>query len=98
MGEIIKVMGRIREHIIFTGRVQGVGFRFKTNYLAKHYGVTGWVQNNYDGTVEAQFQGREEELDRIIQSLQQDPYISIDWITRKRIALETEEHGFCVKY
>lgn len=91
-------MEMIREHFIFTGRVQGVGFRYKTNYLARHYGVTGWVRNNYDGTVEAQMQGREEVLDMIIQSLQQDEYIRIDWITRNRIEPELEERVFYVKH
>ena len=88
----------IREHLIFTGRVQGVGFRFRIRSLASHYGVTGWVRNCYDGSVEAQMQGREETIDRIIQSLQQDTYIQIDWIERKKMELEEEERGFSVKY
>ncbi len=91
-------MGIIREHLIFTGRVQGVGFRFKAQYLARHYGVTGWIQNHYDGSVEAQMQGREEELDKIIQSLQQDSYIRIDWITRNRIETESGERSFFVRH
>ncbi|EOT28691.1 hypothetical protein C805_00212 [Eubacterium sp. 14-2] len=88
----------IREHLIFTGRVQGVGFRFKAQHLARHYGVTGWIRNNYDGSVEAQMQGREEELDKIIQSLQQDSYIRIDWITRNRIETESGERSFSVRH
>ena len=88
----------IREHLIFTGRVQGVGFRFKAQHLDRHYGVTGWIRNNYDGSVEAQMQGREEELDKIIQSLQQDSYIRIDWITRNRIETESGERSFSVRH
>ena len=98
MGEIAEIMEIIREHLIFTGRVQGVGFRYKTNYLARHYGVTGWVRNNYDGSVEAQMQGREETLDMVIQGLQQDEYIRIDWITRTRLEPELEEHGFSIRH
>ncbi len=91
-------MPKIREHIIFTGRVQGVGFRYRAKYLAQHYGVTGWIRNHYDGSVEAQMQGREEDIDKIIQSLQEDTYIRIDWITRERLELEAEERRFSVKY
>ncbi len=91
-------MENIREHITFTGRVQGVGFRYRAKYLAQHYGVTGWIQNNYDGSVEAQMQGREEDIDKIIQSLQQDTYIRIDWMTRNRLELEPKERRFSVKY
>ena len=36
-----------REHILFTGYVQGVGFRYRLSHLAQHYGVTGWVRNEY---------------------------------------------------
>lgn len=98
MGEIVKIMELIREHLIFTGRVQGVGFRFRAKCLANHYGVTGWIQNNYDGSVETQMQGREECIDMIIQSLQQDDYIRIDWITRERMETNPKEQGFAVKY
>ena len=91
-------MENIREHITFTGRVQGVGFRYRAKYLAQHYGVIGWIQNNYDGSVEAQMQGREEDIDKIIQSLQQDTYIRIDWMTRNRLELEPKERRFSVKY
>ena len=50
---------KIRRHIIFEGRVQGVGFRYRALYAAKQFGVTGWVRNLYDGTVEMEVQGRE---------------------------------------
>lgn len=98
MGEAVEIMEIIREHLVFTGRVQGVGFRFRAGHLAKHYGVTGWIRNNYDGSVEAEMQGREEELDKIIQSLQQDSYIRIDWVTRDKIEIEPLEQGFSVRY
>ncbi len=43
-------------------------------------------------------QGREEELDKIIQSLQQDSYIRIDWVTRDKIEIEPLEQRFSVRY
>ncbi|MEY8391243.1 acylphosphatase [Lachnospiraceae bacterium] len=87
-----------REHVVFTGRVQGVGFRYKAGRLARHYGVSGWIKNLADGSVEAQLQGREEALDLVIQGLNQDGYIRIDWITRNPMEPEAGEQGFSVRY
>lgn len=89
---------KIRQAISFTGRVQGVGFRYKVSHLANYLGVTGWVRNEYDGSVSAQLQGLPDEIDRIIQSLNQDRYIQIDEIYRKEIPLEEDERGFRVHY
>ena len=58
-------MQKIREAISFYGRVQGVGFRYKLGYLAQMYTVTGWARNEYDGSVSAELQGLEEDIDKI---------------------------------
>ena len=81
----------------FTGRVQGVGFRYKLSYLSHAFGVTGWVRNEYDGSVSAELQGLKEELDQIIKRLGQDRYIEMDGISRKEIPVEEDEHGFDVR-
>lgn len=44
-------------HVIVTGRVQGVGFRFTVQQAAQNYGVTGWVRNKHDGSVEMEVSG-----------------------------------------
>ena len=44
---------KTREAIRFEGSVQGVGFRYRMSQLARHYDVTGWVRNEYDGSVSA---------------------------------------------
>ena len=98
MGEADRVMAVKREHFFFTGKVQGVGFRYKAGRLARHYGITGWIRNCADGSVEAQLQGREESLDLVLQGLHQDTYIRIDWITRNPMELDMGERGFSVRY
>ncbi|WP_342774177.1 acylphosphatase [Aquibacillus sediminis] len=47
----------IRIHMIVSGRVQGVGFRITTQLKASEMGVTGWVRNRSDGTVELEAEG-----------------------------------------
>lgn len=47
----------VRLFFVFTGTVQGVGFRWTTQDLARKARVSGWVRNMEDGTVEAEMQG-----------------------------------------
>ena len=89
-------MRQIREHMVFTGRVQGVGFRYKICRLARHYGVTGWARNDYDGSVEAELQGTRENIDLVIRGLRDDAYIVIDWIARDPMELK-QENGFQIR-
>ena len=49
--------------MIFTGRVQGVGFRYKVCYIARHHGMTGFARNEYDGSVTVEVQGTKEQID-----------------------------------
>jgi acylphosphatase len=53
---------KIRARAIITGRVQGVFFRVETKHAAKGFGVTGWVRNKMDGSVEALFEGEETDV------------------------------------
>ena len=67
----------IRRHIVFTGQVQGVGFRWRARQAAALYDCTGWVRNDWDGTVTMEIQGNEEALDRVIQAIESGRFV---WI------------------
>ena len=64
-------MADIAKHIFFSGRVQGVGFRFTARQIAERYELTGFVRNTSDGKVEMLLQGRTEDIDGCIEDLQQ---------------------------
>jgi acylphosphatase len=55
-----------RVRVIITGMVQGVFFRAKTRNEAIRNNVTGWVKNLPDGHVEAVFEGKPEDVDRVV--------------------------------
>ena len=50
-------MDKIRRHIIFYGYVQGVGFRWKAKNTAHRLGISGWVRNLDNGSVEMEAEG-----------------------------------------
>ena len=78
-------MADVRKRLVFYGRVQGVGFRYTAKYLAKSLGLTGWVMNEYDGTVVMEIQGREPMIHKLMEGLNRNGFISIDWIDSKDI-------------
>jgi len=55
-----------RIHAVVHGRVQGVFFRETTRQQASAFGLSGWVRNLADGTVETEFQGEEEAVARML--------------------------------
>lgn len=89
-------MADIRKRIIFHGRVQGVGFRYTAKYLAQSLELTGWVKNEWNGTVTMEVQGREQLINKLLIGLNNNQFISIDWMDTEEISL-VEENGFNVK-
>jgi len=57
-------------HVFFTGRVQGVGFRWTCQKMARSLELRGWVQNLPDGRVEMLATGPEVDLERLINQLE----------------------------
>lgn len=63
----------VTKHLRITGRVQGVGYRNYMEYKARQLGVTGWVRNRSDGSVEAVIQGRAADVDALIERARHGP-------------------------
>jgi len=61
----------IAKHILFSGYVQGVGFRFTAKNIAHRYELTGYVRNLDDGRVEMHLQGEPEDIEDCIEDLKQ---------------------------
>ena len=85
---------KIRKHIIFHGRVQGVGFRWHATNFANSAGLTGWVQNLEDGTVEIEVQVSDEKIDSLITYLENRDYVLIEKMDCNSLPLENSEWGF----
>jgi tRNA pseudouridine55 synthase len=73
------------------GRVQGVGYRYFVREKAQSLDISGYVKNLEDGTVEVLAQGREENLQKLIEELKKGPYLAkvekIDIIFRKPLEI-----------
>lgn len=87
----------VRKHYIFHGRVQGVGFRFTVDQKALELGLTGWVRNCYDGSVEACFQGENALILQLVEYMHTIRYIHIERMDVETISLLENEKSFQVK-
>ena len=83
-----------RKHIIFCGSVQGVGFRWRARHAAQLFSCTGWVRNEWDGSVSMEIQGEEENIDRVMMSIEAGRYVQITSMDVQTMAVDEEERGF----
>lgn len=60
-----------RYTVYFSGRVQGVGFRYNTASIARHHDVAGYVRNGSDGRVELVAEGTPRELDAFLREVRE---------------------------
>lgn len=84
----------IRRQITFYGWVQGVGFRYRARHAADRVGATGWVRNEYDGSVTMEIQGTEDQIDQVILALERGRYLKIEFMDVKTIPVVPDEYGF----
>ena len=80
----------------FSGDVQGVGFRYRSAWIARSLGLTGWVLNLWDGRVEMEVQGDRQTIEQMIQSLYEQRYIRMTFIESEDIPLKMSETKFRV--
>jgi acylphosphatase len=70
-----------RRRVLVQGRVQGVFFRETARRRALAEGVTGWVQNQPDGSVEAVLEGERDAVERLVAFLREGPRgARVDWV------------------
>jgi acylphosphatase len=63
----------VRSRAIVHGHVQGVFFRDSVRRLAERLGVSGWVRNNWDGTVEAVLEGDRDGVESVVGFMREGP-------------------------
>jgi len=57
----------VRYRVLISGHVQGVFFRGSCQRMAEQHGVSGWVRNRADGSVEAVFEGSDEKVGHLVE-------------------------------
>jgi acylphosphatase len=91
-------MEQTAKHVIFSGEVQGVGFRYTANRIAGRYNVAGYVRNRPDGTVEMFLQGPSPDVDACLQDIQ-DAFAG--YIRETQVAeapCDARLHGFRITF
>lgn len=88
-----------RAHVIISGRVQGVFFRAETRRAAEQRGVSGWVRNKSDGTVEAVFEGGKAAVNAMTEWCHKgSPHSEVSDVNVKRETYSGEFRGFEITY
>lgn len=88
---------KVRKKIQFFGDVQGVGFRYRAKYAAESCGVTGWVLNEWDGSVTMEVQGTDAEIRETIKMIEEGKYIDVRDMVCKNLPEEEYERGFHIR-
>ncbi len=86
----------IRREYRFFGQVQGVGFRWRARNAAGQLGLTGWIRNEWDGSVRMQVQGSPAAMERMIASVDSGSFIRIERTEVEQIAVVDGERSFRV--
>ena len=84
----------IRKRLVFSGIVQGVGFRWRARRAAEAVGATGWVRNDWGGTVTMELQGTQKQIDAVLAAIERGSYIRVEGLDTRSIPVEKNEGGF----
>ena len=79
------------KNLRIVGRVQGVGFRYSMERKARELGITGWVRNRLDGSVEAVIQGSAEKVQAMITWARRGPRNAV--VTEVTVTDASGEHS-----
>jgi len=86
-------------HVTIHGAVQGVCFRESTRRQANKLGVSGWVRNCFDGSVEAMIEGESRVVEEMLMWLKQGPAVArVDKLQCTEAEPENSGHPFRVRY
>ena len=89
----------VRFYLRFTGRVQGVGFRFFAAMNAEKCHLTGWVRNMSDGSVTAEVQGTRLQIKQFLELIEAgNRFVRVDNIEKEERPCEEKEKRFQVRY
>jgi len=91
-------MQDVAKHILFSGRVQGVGFRFTAHRVANTLGLTGFVRNLYDGRVEMLVQGSPDDIESCLESIKDTFSGYIEQIHIEEVPTDTRHKGFQIRF
>ena len=87
----------IRKSIRVFGQVQGVGFRYRASYAAKELGLTGWVENLWDGSVQIEIQGPRLQVEKFLPAVKEGSFVRIDYAEETEIDVVEDERRFRVR-
>ena len=88
----------IRRRFRFSGLVQGVGFRYEALRIASQLDLAGWVQNQGDGSVVVEIEGRANYIDAFLLSVKAVPRFDITDIQAEDLPLSNGETSFKMRY
>lgn len=91
---LFRVSEKVRYQVVFSGRVQHVGFRLEVSELAKRLGLTGYCANLENGDVLAEFQGMENKINFLITFMESLKRIKITRKEMKKMELVPDEKEF----
>ncbi len=81
-----------RYYIVFSGQVQGVGFRYTATNIAKNLHLTGWIRNMVNSNVEMEVQGEQSAIDQLLNHLiHKSRWIVIEDYSIKELNIKEEE-------
>ncbi len=85
------------EAVYFSGRVQGVGFRYATLQVAKEYEVAGYVRNLTDGRVQLEVEGRAAEVTAFVAAVEERMHGYVRKIERTAGSRPAQFSGFTLQ-